>query len=147
MLTRQSFVSGLYFSLLLAFVALVTGCGEPGPATVVSGKVTLGADPVKGTIHFVGADGKEVSGPIGPTGGLYTVTDPPLGEVTVLFKSSELAIAPPLEAPPAGSDATKTLGGTAGAGVAPPKKYADGAGGIKYTVTAGKQQKDFELTP
>src|SRR5207253_10626900 len=88
------------FALLLAALYMA-GCGEPGPSTMVSGKVTVGGQPVQGTIHFLSADGKEVSGPIGPTGGMYTVANPPVGEVTVLVKGTGLAAAQTdLKAPP-----------------------------------------------
>jgi hypothetical protein len=144
-------------SLLIIAVASTMGCGDAGPATVVSGKVTTGGQPVTGFIHFVGSDGKEVAAPVGPSGGTYMVTDPPLGEVTVLVKgvpgsavptSGGNAPAPgtgggtPMMKMPGGTDAT-----TATTGVPPPAKYADASGGLKYTVTAGKQQKDFELAP
>jgi hypothetical protein len=136
----------LQLSMLLVVAA---GCGDSGPSNIVSGKVMLGADPVNGTIHFVGADGKEASSPIGPTGGTYSVVDPPTGEVTVLFKGGAIAAAPALQPAPGamtmpGGTATSKTGMT---GVPPPAKYATAAGGIKYTVTSGRQQKDFELTP
>src|SRR5687768_12589575 len=138
--------SACILSLLALLIVTLAGCGDTGPATSVFGKVTVNGEPVSGFIHFVGADGKEVVAPIGPTGGLYTVANPPLGEVTVLVKGTGLAAAPALQPPPGSSDATKTVGTKMG-GVEPPKKYAEAAGGLKYTVTAGKQEKNFELTP
>jgi len=132
------------FCLLTVFAI---GCGEPGPATVVSGKVTTGGEPVSGTIHFVGADGTEAMAPVGPTGGLYTVANPPVGEVTVLIKGG-LGGSPPALKPPTGEGSKMTgMPEMPKMGVAPPAKYADKANGIKYTVTAGKQQKDFDLAP
>jgi hypothetical protein len=139
-------------SLVLGF-GLLVGCGNAGPATTVQGKVTVNGQPVNGTIHFVAADGKEASGPIGPTGGTYTVSDPPLGEVTVLFKGGPAAAAAPLTPPkpleggPAPTMPGDTMKSTGAMGVAPPAKYSEAANGIKYTVTAGHNQKDFELTP
>lgn len=133
----------------LTVFAGLTGCGPAGAKNSVSGAVTVDGSPVVGTIHFVGADGKSVSAPVGPTGGAYTIADPPLGEVTVLIKPSDV----PLPAAPAAPPGAKMpeVGGKspefAKPAANPPAKYAEASGGLKYTVVAGHQKKDFALTP
>lgn len=145
-MSRHWIPSVVVVTLLIATMA---GCGDGGPATAVSGKVTTGGSPVVGTIHFVGADGKEKMSPIGPTGGTYMIADPPMGEVTVLVKGDALATPEkPPTIPGAATPATPSgLASNASTSVAPPKKYADASGGLKYTVVAGRQTKDFDLAP
>jgi hypothetical protein len=102
-----------------------------------------------GTIHFVGSDGKEVSAPVGPLGGNYSIADPPLGEVTVLVKGPAVPL-PAAPTTPPGAKMPEVEGKSpefAKPGVAPPAKYADAAGGLKYTVVSGTQKKDFDLAP
>ena len=133
---------------LLVAALIFAGCGDAGPANAVSGKVTLNGEPVAGSITFVGADGKEVSSPVGPGGGTYNIVDPPQGEVTVLIKGPGIAATPELKpAPGAMAMPSGTDKGANSMGVNPPAKYADASGGLKYTVRAGRQTKDFELTP
>jgi hypothetical protein len=45
----------------------IIGCGGEGPGNVVSGKVTLGGNPVEGSIIFSGKD-KKVMAPINADG-------------------------------------------------------------------------------
>jgi hypothetical protein len=136
-----------WLAVLLVSVGSFTGCGDAGPSTLVSGKVTTGGAGVTGTIHFVGADGKEVSAPVGPTGGTYQIANPPLGEVTVLVKGGPVA-APPLKPAPGAVAMPGNTSTPAAAGAQPPAKYADpSTSDLKYTVVAGAQQKDFDLAP
>ena len=146
-MSRDSLSACAFVTALLLISG--TGCGPAGPANSVAGKVTLGGQPVRGTIVFRGADGKEATAPVGPTGGTYAIADPPVGEVTILVKGDALAVlAPPPTLPgaPAAPDMTNAVK-TGSATVPPPAKYADASGGLKYTVKAGRQTHDIELTP
>jgi hypothetical protein len=148
------FMSTRKFGFILTVcVLLVTalGCGDNAPSNTVSGKVQYQGQPVSGFIHFVGADGKEVSSPIGPSGGAYTVMNPPLGDVTILIKPAlgggAAAAAPSTPAP--GAPALPGMEGMPkmAASVSPPAKYSEASGGLKYSVKPGKQVHDIELTP
>jgi len=122
----------------------VTGCpSKDGSANQVSGKVTLGTDPVAGTIAFVGTDGKEKSTPI-MANGSYKLDDPPLGKCKVTVKSMGGPVGGALvKDTPQIKDAPK-LG--SGAGAAPPAKYGDvKTTDLEYEVAAGKHTKDFVL--
>jgi len=131
---------------LCLFVALLvglSGCDKKGDeaANSVSGKVTLNGEPVAGIITFVGADNKEVSGPIKPDG-TYTVANPPAGQVKILVKGMGGTL--PTATPPkeAGGNMPKM------GGVSPPAKYsAVNTTDLKFEVTSGKQKHDITLTP
>jgi len=130
-------------TLLFCLAIFLVGCSKRGPSVVVSGKVTIGDQGANGSIHFIGPSGKEVMGPL--LNGKYEVSDPEVGEnkiavkgmaaatgATGAVKSPEIPGAPP----------------SAGMGVSPPAKYATPEGsGLTYTVTKGKQTKDFPLAP
>jgi len=127
---------------------LVMGCGDKSSANKneVSGKVTLGEKAVAGSVVFVTADNKELTGVIGP-GGVYTIPDPPVGAVKIYIKAAPSTGG--LIAPPKGSgEMPKDGPATSGAGAAPPAKYTSAAtSGLTYDVKAGKQTYDIPLTP
>jgi len=143
-------VSCRLLTLVLASVIVIAGCQRGGPKTTVKGKVTLDGQPVNGQVVVVGADGKQVPG--GIVGGMYTIPDPPTGEVTFMIRGmGSLGGAPPMK-----SDAPKLKdkasnpsldSGPPSMGVEPPAKYAKKEGGIKQTITAGKTNEiDLPLT-
>jgi hypothetical protein len=137
--------SSCLLATVLLILGLASGCSEGGPANSVSGKVTLNGDPVTGTIVFVGS-GKEATSSIGLTGE-YFISDPPLGDVSVLIKPNT-SIPAPVGGAPGNADSAAMPGmPSVKAAATPPAKYADASSGLKYTVAAGKQKKDFELAP
>jgi len=138
---------------LLAFLctALVTGtgCSSSGARDVVSGKVTVSGQNVSsGQIKFL-KDGKEAAmGPI--LNGDYQIENPPKGEVDVVI-TGQLGGEGPLKRPPGAVGGAKEGGNLQGdaksGGVNPPPKYGMPNNGLKFTVTGGKQKKDWDLTP
>jgi len=135
-------------ALFLLSVLCLVGCTKSGAKTTVSGKVTLNNQGVMGSISFIGPSGKEVQG--GLLDGAYSINDVEVGENKVAVKGPPGGMAP---APGGAKDAAKLTevpgGPTAAAktGVPAPRKYESPDNGLKYTVTPGKQTKDFELTP
>jgi len=127
---------------LSALVVALCGCGSSTASSEVSGKVTLKGDPVAGELVFVGNDKKEYLTPLNPDG-KYSLLSVPKGEYAVVVRASSLPAAPTIKAPP------PTGGGSLPeppkAGVTPPAKYAKPGNGLTFTVTGGKQSKDFEL--
>ena len=135
-------------SVLAVVFVMATGCGGEGPKNVVSGKVNLGSDPVSGVIQFKMSDGKEYSAP--GVNGIYGVSIETVGDATIVVKADPNApLAPkgsgPAPAMPKGPPMPGMPALTKS--VAPPTKYATDAGGLKYTVKAGTQTHDIELTP
>jgi hypothetical protein len=135
----------LGLALFIAGLSFASGCGEGGPANSVSGKVTMNGEPVMGIIHFVGS-GKEATGSVGLTGE-YFVADPPLGEVSILIKSNAPPNPTTTTPPPNATGAMPGMPSGVKGPATPPAKYADASGGLKYTVVAGKQVHNIELTP
>jgi len=132
--------------LLLPVLLFLFGCsGSKGDGNVVSGKVKLGDKPVAGVVHFVYADGKELTAPISLEGG-YAITKAPTGQVKILVKGqpgSGQVIAPKGTEIPGGKDMPTT-----GGGVPPPAKYSvAGTSDLTYDVKAGKQTHDITLSP
>src|SRR5262249_36775559 len=109
--------------VLSACIFVAAGCQRP-PKDSVSGKVTLNGQPVMGIIRFIGSKGVEAIGPIMPDDGSYTIHNPPQGDVDVTIEA--MVNQRPTQRPPV--------------------KYAK-PGLLKFTVTGGKQVKDFDLTP
>lgn len=143
---------GSYLAVLALFPAL-SGCGDAGGTAKDSlkGKVTLNTKPVAGLIVFVNAEGKELSAPLGPDGS-FTVENPPAGEVTVVVRTIG-GVGKAKEIPGGAVVAGKggsvlPSAGTGMGGEDPPAKYGDPkTSPLKYTITAGHQTKNFELTP
>jgi hypothetical protein len=137
---------------LLVLMVAISGCGKPGPKDVVSGRVTLGGQDVKGTIVFAGADGKEVAQPL--SGGKYSIANPPLGDVVVMVRGM---FGPPGTEKPQKADRPKVKGPASdkmlentdvGGGVDPPGKYyKKESSPLKYTLKGGRETIDIELAP
>lgn len=133
--------------LFLLFAFLTLGCDKSGKggANEVTGKVTLGDQPVAGDVVFVYADGKELATPI--VDGKYTMPDAPTGPVKVFIRPG-LAASGKLVAPKGGPEAgggIPVAGGGSG-GAAPPQQYQSAAtSGLTYEVKAGKQTYDIPL--
>jgi hypothetical protein len=137
----QAALRGFGLSLLVAALGLMAGCGGKANKEGISGKVTMGGEPVSGEIIFNFA-GKDFRSPIG-TDGSYQIVKPPAGEASVTVKSMLAPAAPNVKGAP-----ETGLGGTAKTGVAPPAKYAKPeSSGLKYTYKGGEEKKDFELAP
>jgi len=134
--------AGCGLSLAAALLVGVTGCPSKNEAAnSVSGKVTLGNEPVAGTVYFVGPDGKEIMTPIMANGN-YKLDNPPIGKCKVLVKGMG-GMGTTVKDTPAIKDAPKLGGGT---GAAPPAKYADvKTTDLEYEVKAGKQTIDIPL--
>ena len=150
---------------LLALLALGmlngVGCGKAKRATV-SGKVTFNNKPVPvGTVSFVDAKNRTGTATIDDKGH-YTVTDAPVGEVTIIvnvpkreagmgggFKMSK----PPKDAtmkPPEGMEPSgKGTGAIDPRRIPPiPDKYRSvSTSPLKFTVEPGTQEKDIPLMP
>jgi len=138
---------GLGFGLLCAAVVLAAGCAKKDKDSV-SGKVTLGGQPVAGIVTFA-YDKSEISAPT-TADGSYIFTAPPPGQVKVTVKplpgAGAGALAPP---PKGGPDMPSMPAGTAsGQGVPPPAKYGSPAtSDLSYEVKAGKQTYNIDLKP
>jgi hypothetical protein len=131
--------------LLLAAVLAGAGCGKKGPASTVSGKVTLNGKPVAGTVTFIGPDNREITAPINPDG-TYTVANPPAGQVQVVVRN--LPGARPGMTPSIPRNVSMPGNVTsASVGLPPPMRYAWQNNGLAFSVTGGKQQHDIILTP
>jgi len=130
-------------SLVIALLVATSGCGggPKGPANSVSGKVTLGADPVNGTVVFIGPDGKQAQVPT--SSGEYVLADPPVGKCKILVKSMGGPLVSGGMPPPKDAPAMPKA-----AGVSPPAKYGDArTSDLSYDVAAGKQTHNIELKP
>jgi hypothetical protein len=116
-----------------------SGCsGTTDAGDSLSGKVTLGPDPVSGTVVLVTGDGKEVPTTL-KVDGTYLFTKPPVGHVKILVRSMNTGL--PSTAPPKDAPAMPKLGG-----VAPPPKYADAkTSNLSYDIKPGKQTYDIPL--
>jgi len=125
--------------VLLGAILGVFGCGSgegPAPTNAVTGKCTFNGNPVNGTVVFVGSDGKEVSTPVSPVNGSYTIVNPPTGDVKVAVRGMAASLPPP---PVKDMPAQQSLG------VAPPAKYADPNNGLTFKVDKGRQTFDIPL--
>jgi len=133
---------GLFFSLFVASLIGVSGCGPKDTKNSVSGKVTLNGEPVDGIVAFVGSDNKEVTGPTKPDGS-YEIIGAPVGQVKIIVKrlpnANKPTVAPPKDAPAMPSTNN---------GVPPPVKYgATTTSDLSFEVKKGKQIYDIKLTP
>jgi hypothetical protein len=118
---------------------LIVGCG--GERTV-TGRITYKQPLTGGQIHFIGSDGKSVSGVINPDG-TYFVTGAPSGEVSVAVVSYSIE----------GGDLKQGLAVSLSTKQAPqirsaiPTKYSDPkTSGLKYTIDSRSKKLDIELT-
>lgn len=152
-------------SVLLGFLALAllsgAGCGKAKRATV-SGQVTFNGRPLTaGTISFIDKKKRTGTGVIDAKGN-YTVSDAPVGEVTIiidvpkrpLMMGGQMTMKPPpgmgQMKPPEGMEPTG--GGatiTDPSKIVPiPDKYAkEDSSPLKFSVADGEQTYDIKLTP
>jgi hypothetical protein len=132
---------------LVAMTFAAAGCGG-GSGCNVSGKITLGGEPLKGgQISFVSTKGNVMTANLGDDGA-YTLDGLTPGEMTVLIFSPP----PPPVAPggQAGEGTRKKLssaqGAPAGGGQKVPEKYSDAAtSDLKCTLKAGPNTFDKDL--
>jgi hypothetical protein len=149
MLLPQRFTRALLLSGLLAVVGCSSSSG--GGGNTLSGKVTLGGQPVGGLVVLVGTDGKELPAIGTNPDGTYTAAEVPRGKYTVLvkpFPDTEPGKFP-LVGPEPGKLPKDVPAGTfprLARGVAPPAKYAKGDTGLTVTVTTGPQTYDIPLS-
>jgi hypothetical protein len=140
--------------LLCPALTGVLGCGK-GRATV-KGKVTFNNVPLStGTITFNAADNRVGTGQI-KSDGTYVVGDAPIGEVTITVTTPKTPMGPvgmqkpppgmsgmPKEMMPAGYEEGKPV-----RIVPAPEKYGSAESSpLKFTVKAGTQDHDVQLTP
>jgi hypothetical protein len=136
----------------LALLALVAaGCAKHA-VTTVKGKVTFGNQPVEqGTVYFVASDNAKGQAALGD-GGVYTMTDAPVGEVRIGVEI------PPRPVPVGGADTQPTPGEVKdhpmGAPRGPdpnkwmpiPDEFKDYTkSGLKWTVPDGGGDHDIQL--
>jgi hypothetical protein len=136
--------------LLASAVIVAAGCGGgKGPKNRISGKVTMGGQPVKGRVIFFGSDGKEKDSGLG-AGGAYEILDPPLGEVTIVVKGydrpagagEELKPTIPKTKDKAKLDGPGSVGTQDEGGVNPPAKYGKkDTSPLKHTVKGGSKEE------
>jgi hypothetical protein len=132
-------------TILLSIVILLPLAGCAPSTGDVSGTVSIGSKPIPyGRVLFqtVSEPHKTCSGYI--KDGSYTIKSVPVGEVKVAIESFPPPTVDPN--PPKGLD-LKIQKPSTTQQVPIPKKYRDvEKSGLKYTVTAGAQTKNFELT-
>ncbi|MFO0841224.1 MAG: carboxypeptidase-like regulatory domain-containing protein [Gemmataceae bacterium] len=146
--------------LVLPLLGLLLGCGPKNrfaPAQI-RGVVKYKGEPLPGgNITFHSADKGSYSGPI-EKGGTYSIQDVPEGEMAVTVETE--SVNPNLKVKnPGGKKGDKlheermAYEGKSGRGKMPPEAYrqipekynSTKTSGLKATVTAGKQTKDFDL--
>jgi hypothetical protein len=124
----------------VAVVLVVAGCGGGSTGEII-GTVTFDGTPIEnGWIDFIPADGQ------GPTkgakieGGKFTVKDVPVGTAKVMCSSFEVFGEEKLYNTPNSPTKKKTR-------ELLPEKYSDrNKTEVRYDVTAGHNEKNFELT-
>jgi len=106
----------------------------------VSGKGLVNGNPAApgAKVVFIGEGQKEASTVTG-SDGLYTITNPPLGAVRIIVRGNTVPVAS------AGGEAPQGMKSSGGAAI--PPKYGQPGNELTYTVTAGKQTHNIELTP
>jgi hypothetical protein len=143
---------------LLSLVIAMVGCGPSGPATTtVSGKVTVGGEPLPGgSIQFVSTkDSNLIGGGQIKGDGTYEVPDAPVGECKVVIDNSHLRtsgrtsnkMGEKMNTAPAGLD----IPGSMGAGTDTSYKQIDAAYAsaetttLSATVAKDKATHNFDL--
>jgi hypothetical protein len=131
----------------LAFL-LLAGCGPP--TGTVSGKVTVGGNPLKGgSVSYVPPNGKGTQSSDIAEDGTYTVRNLPLGKAAIIVETKSAA---PPAAPggvhmnmPAG--APNAPGADAGKRYVPiPDRYSQAdTSGLSWEVKNGKQENNIDL--
>src|SRR5262245_45677289 len=135
--------------VLLLFLPSLAGCGAKKTA-VVSGAVTYKGQPLTvGAVTFHGADGRIESANIDPQGN-YTMSQAPVGPVTVTVAVSQPRLAPVARDNRPGGKPVKHPGEEqAGPALKPvniPGKYKDpSSSGLTFTVNQGNQTINLPL--
>jgi hypothetical protein len=136
-------------------LACLPGCGKK--KATVKGKVTwMKTTPLTaGTIAFVAKDGRTGSSNINSKGE-YTVTDAPIGDVTITVTTPPAPMGGmKMDKPPPGMSMPENMrppgdpgGGQAVRIVPAPKQYGDkDKSPLHFTVQPGTQEHDVDLTP
>ena len=140
MLASVLHVASARVACFLCF-GLLVACGCGGERTV-AGRITYKQPLTGGQIHFIGSDGKSVSGVINADG-TYFVTGAPTGEVAVAIISYSFG----------GGDLKQGLTAGMSTKQAPqirsaiPTKYSDPkTSGLKYTIDSRSKTIDITLT-
>jgi len=126
------------FSLaaLAASGLVVAGCGSERSDDLLTGRVTVAAQPANQiTVTVVGAEGKEGSG-LTNREGTYRIENPPKGKLTFVLST----FVPP---PPPGTPAAPIPPGT----VKVPEKYTKPGNGLSFDYSGGRQKYDIDLNP
>jgi hypothetical protein len=119
-------------------VVLAAGCGAKSNKGTVTGTVTLDGQPIKaGLIHFAAVDGLTPTADAAITDGKFKARVPP-GDKKVSISAPKVTGQRRMYETPNSPmiDITEE---------SVPKQY-NAQTTLKYTVAAGSQQKDFELT-
>src|SRR5689334_1242581 len=133
----QRFAYGCVFAFAFG-VVLVAGCGPKSNKGSVTGTVTLDGQPIKaGLIHFAAVDGLTPTADAAITEGKFNASVPP-GDKKVSISAPKVTGQRRMYETPNSPmiDITEE---------SVPKQY-NAQTTLKYTVTAGSQQQDFELT-
>jgi hypothetical protein len=137
-------------SMILAFVG--AGCGKHSLATV-KGKVMFGGQPVQqGMVYFVASDNATGRASLGD-GGVYTMTDAPVGEVRIGVEVPPRPL--PIDIPkvkPIGESPEHPMGGPPTLDPAKwtwiPDQFKDySKSGLTWTVPTGGGEHDITLSP
>jgi hypothetical protein len=148
-----------FASGLAVLILCQAGCLKSTARTTVSGKVTFQGKPVPaGTVSFFATD-KRTSLAVINADGTYSMGDAPVGDVTITVQTPPRGMAGRLSGttkPPPGMKMPEemipkdqpAIVTDPSKWVELPKKYADvQSSPLKYTVKAGPQEHDIELTP
>jgi hypothetical protein len=128
--------------LLAGLLLLPAGCGET--RAIVSGKITYNQHPVtSGEVHFVGAEGTARSALIDPEG-KFLLNPAPLGEVKVAVVAS--ARPAPVTVRSVPKDKTPSFQLRTASSQIPPRYNSIQTSGLVYSLHAGHQTLDIELT-
>ena len=123
---------------LAVAAVVVAGCGKKSNKGTVTGTVTLDGQPIKaGLIHFAAVDGLTPTADAAITEGRFSAKVPP-GDKKISISAPKVTGQRRMYETPNSPmiDITEEL---------VPKQY-NAQTTLTYTVTAGSQQKDFELT-
>ena len=123
---------------LICVIVVLAGCGKTSDKGTVTGNVTLDGQPIKtGLIRFMPVDGKTTTADSVITDGKFNASVPP-GDKKVLISAQKVTGQRRVYETP-DSPMTDVVQEQV------PVRY-NAQTTLTYSVTAGSQQKDFELT-
>jgi hypothetical protein len=123
---------------LICVIVVLAGCGKKSDKGTVTGSVTLDGQPIKtGLIRFMPVDGKTTTADSVITDGKFNASVPP-GDKKVLISAQKVTGQRRVYETP-DSPMTDVVQEQV------PVRY-NAQTTLTYSVTAGSQQKDFELT-